>query len=233
MLPVNSSLSLLVLAALLALGALPAPPEVQAQILRLDRVSIEPTVGVAFPTGDFGNVDPACPSGSSGCDYPTQIGAETGWRWNLRLHYALTSHWGVVGGFGETKLDCSPVFCAVGDKPGTRALSLGVRRIAFPLGKMDIWVEGGGAWEEVSIVRTRDAAGKEISTLVRYPWTPGVYGGIGAELPITGRERLLFTPGFRFRYVPADPPEAHSDLESVTATYAILELGFRVTFGRG
>ena len=222
----NSSLFLLVL------GALLTPLPVQAQTFHLDRVSIEPRVGVAFPTGDFGNVDPACPPGGSGCDYPMQIGTETGWRWEVRLHYALTSHWGVVGGFGKTKLDCSPSFCGPDDKPGTRALSLGVKGIAFPLGSMDIWVEGGGALEEISIVRTQDATGDAISTLVHYPWAPGFYGGIGAELPLTGRDNFFFTPGFRFRYVPADPPDAHSDLESVTATYVLFEVGFRVNLGK-
>ena len=217
---------------LLVPGALLTPLPVQAQTFHLDRVSIEPRVGVAFPTGAFGNVDPACPPGGSGCDYPMQIGTETGWRWEVRLHYALTSHWGVVGGFGKTKLDCSPSFCGPDDKPGTRALSLGVKGIAFPLGSMDIWVEGGGALEEISIVRTQDATGEAISTLVHYPWAPGFYGGIGAELPLTGQDNFFFTPGFRFRYVPANPPDAHSDLESVTATYVLFEVGFRVNLGK-
>lgn len=228
----KSSGFLLVLGVLLGLVAFITPPPAHAQTLGLDRVSVEPRIGIAFPTGDFGNVDPACPPGASGCDYPKQVGTETGWRWELRLHYALTSHWSVVGGFGKTKLDCSPSFCGFEHKPRTSALSLGVRGIAFALGSMDVWVEGGGALEEISIVRTQDATGDAISTLVHYPWTLGVYGGIGAELALTGQDNFFFTPGFRLRYVPADPPDAHSDLEAVTATYVLFELGFRVTLGR-
>ena len=133
----------------------------------------------------------------------------------------------------DTKLGCSPSFCGSKHKPRTSALSLGVRGIAFALGSMDIWVEGGGALEEISIVRTQDATGNSTPTLVHYPWAPGFYGGFGAELALTGRDNFFFTPGFRFRYVPADPPDAHSDLEPVTAMYTLFELGFRVTLGRG
>lgn len=216
-----------------ALGLLlPSPPS-HAQTFRVDKLSIEPRIGVVFPTGDFGNVDPACPPGGSGCDFPKQVGVEAGWRWDLRLHYALTPRWGVVGGFGKTSLDCTAIFCGFEDKPGAMSLNLGLRGIVFPLGSMDFWVEGGGVLEKVSIIRTRDVSDNPVSKLVRYPWSLGFQGGIGAELALTGEGNFYFSPGFRFSYVPADPPDSNSDLDSITATYVLAEIGFRVVLGGG
>jgi len=97
---------------------------------------------------------------------------------------------------------------------------------------MDIWVEGAAALEEVTIIRTQDGAGDPASIRVSYPWAAGLSVGLGAELDLKGDEVLFFTPGFRFRYAPADPPASHPDLASITATYALFEVGFRVVLGR-
>lgn len=203
-----------------------------AQLLSLDRFSIEPRFGAAFPAGDFGNVDPGCAPGETGCDYPTQIGTETGWRWQLVGHYALTEDWSLAASYGQTMLDCSPSFCDLDDEPGTRALGLGIRGILFPIGSMDIWGEAGGVLEEVTIIRTRDLVGEPNSREVSYPWSPGFYGGMGASLPLRADRDIFFTPGFRFHYVPADPPDADSDLEPVDATYFVAEIGVRIVLGR-
>jgi len=218
---------------LLALGVgILGPTGVQAQSSTLARLSLEPRVGMAFPTGDFGDVDPACPPGSSGCPFPLQVGTETGWRWALRAHFAITEHWSVVGEFGKTSLGCSPTFCGTAKKPRTRGINLGIRAIAFPLGSMDIWVEGAGVLEQTTVIRVQDQEGNEVASAVPYPWSPGFSAGFGAELDLKGDESLFFTPGFRFRYVPSDPPDSNPDLASITATYMLFELGFRVVMGK-
>ena len=94
-------------------------------------------------------------------------------------------------------------------------------------------MEGGGVLESVSIVRTLDAAGDPNPKVVRYPWAPGLQGGMGAELPLTREGTFYFTPGFRFSYVAADPPDSSSDLDSITSTYVLAEIGFRVVLGGG
>jgi hypothetical protein len=219
------------LALVMAVGFGPAELEAQSSAFR--RLSLEPRVGMAFPTGDFGDIDPACPPGSSGCPFPVQVGTETGWRWALRAHFAVTDRWSVVGEFGKASLGCSPTFCGTTEKPGTQGVSLGLRTIAFPLGSMDIWVEGAAVLEQPTIVRVQDREGNQVSSAVPYPWSPGFAAGFGAELDLKGDEVLFFTPGFRFRYVPSDPPDSDPDLASVTATYMLFELGFRVLLGKG
>lgn len=209
------------------------PTSAQAQAPTLNRFSLEPRVGVAFPTGDFGNVDPACPPGGSGCPFPLQVGTDTGWRWALRAHYALNPHWSIVGEFGKANLDCSPTFCGIDHKPGTKGFSLGVRTIVFPLGTMDVWLEGAGVVEKVTVIRTQDQVGEPVSSAVSYPWSPGFTAGAGAELDLNGDRNFFFSPGFRFRYVPADPPDSDPDLASITATYMLFEVGFRVVLGKG
>jgi len=223
------------IAAILAALAVPgvSPSCAQAQSATLHRLSLEPRVGIAFPTGDFGNVDPACPPGASGCPFPLQVGTDTGWRWALRAHYALNPHWSIVGEFGKANLDCSPTFCGIDHKPGTKGFSLGVRAIVFPLGTMDVWLEGAGVLEKVTIIRTQDQAGESFPSAVSYPWSPGFSAGAGAELDLNGNGSFFFSPGFRFRYVPADPPDSDPDLASITATYMLLEVGFRVVLGKG
>ena len=208
------------------------PAPVSAQALKMDRLSVEPRVGVAFPTGDFGNVDPACPSGGSACPFPLQTGTATGWRWAISTHYALSPRWSVVGEFGKAHLGCSAIFCGTTEKPEIQGLSLGVRAIAFPLGSMDIWVEGAGVLEQATIIRSQDQEGNRNPSAVTYPWSLGFSGGVGAELPLRGAYDFFFTPGFRFRYVPADPPTSDSDLASITATYFLFEVGFRAALGR-
>lgn len=220
------------LALLLSLAGLFNPGMAGAQILSGDRLFVEPRFGAVFPTGDFGNVDPACAPREVGCDYPTQIGVETGWRWQIMAHYAFTPGWSLAAGFGKANLGCAPNFCGDEADPETRNLSLGVRTMAFPLGTMEIWVEGGAVLEEVVIIRTLDAAGEVVVDRVRYPWSPGVYGGAGASLPLRADRDLFFTPGFRFHYVPADPPDNHRDLRSVDATYVVAEIGVRIVLGR-
>ncbi|MFO8174859.1 MAG: hypothetical protein R6T96_11290, partial [Longimicrobiales bacterium] len=84
-------------------AVLAGPDPAQGQLLPGGRLSIEPRFGAAFPTGDFGNVDPECGSRETGCDYPTQIGTETGWRWEIAGHYALTEAWGLVATYRQTK----------------------------------------------------------------------------------------------------------------------------------
>lgn len=192
----------------MALAALLIPFPTGAQLLSLDRFSLEPRFGAAFPTGDFGNVDPGCAPGATGCDYPTQIGTETGWRWEMVGHYALTEGWSLAASFGQTRLDCSPSFCDVDEDPGSRTL------------------------EETTIVRTLDPVGEPVSREVTYPWSPGFYGGAGASLPLRAGGDLFFTPGFRFHYVPADPPDSDPDLRSIDATYIVAELGLRILLGR-
>ena len=222
------------LGALLALtAAFLDPGSVNAQALTLDRFSLEPRIGIAFPVGDFGDIDPFCPPGSSGCPFPLQVGTDTGWRWAIRAHYALSPHWSVLGEFGKASLGCSPTFCGTDNKPGTQGFSLGVRAIAFPIGSMDIWVEGAGVMEQVTIIRTQDKAGEVAASSVSFPWSLGFSGGVGAELDLTGEGDYFFTPGFRFGYVPADPPSTDADLASVTATYLLFEIGFRVALVKG
>jgi len=208
------------------------PETVAAQSTFLDRLSLEPRVGVTIPTGDFGNVDPTCPPGAQGCPRPLQIGASTGWRWGMRAAAALTPSWSIFLEYGKTTLGCSATFCGTEKHPGTNGLDLGLRGTVFPLGSMDIWAEGAAVIEEVSIIRTLDLAGEPAAIPVAYPWTIGVSGGVGAELDFRGDGVLYFTPGFRFRYVPVDPPNDQPDLTSVTATYMLFEVGFRVVLGR-
>ena len=204
------------------------PVPLSGQGFSRDRISIEPRIGVAIPTGDFGNIDPACPTGSSGCPFPIQVGTETGWGWAIRTQYALNPLWSLFGEYGKANLNCSVTFCGTRVSPGTKGLSLGLRAMALPLGNMDIWVEGAGVFEEVTIIRSEDREGNREPAAVAYPWSLGISGGVGAELPLTGENNFFFSPGFRFRYVPADPPDDHTDLTSVIATYMLFEVGFRV-----
>ena len=203
-----------------------------AQAFSRDRFSLEPRFGMAFPAGDFGDVDPACPPGSVGCDYPTQIGTDPGWRWEVAAHYAVADRWSLVAGFGQTRLGCSASFCGTSVDPGTRNLALGVRAHALPLGSMDLWIEGGGVLEEATIIRTLDLVGEPSARKVRYPWSPGVYLGAGASLPLRGDGDLFFTPGFRFHYVTADPPDSDLDLRSIDITYAVAEVGVKILLGK-
>jgi len=219
-------------AATVLLAGLFHPPAVQGQTSLVQRLSLEPRFGAAFPTGDFGNVDPACPAGSVGCDYPTQVGTEVGWRFGLAGHYALTERWSLVATLGLTRLGCSASFCDVDEEPGTRSLALGARANALPLGSMDLWIEGGGVLEKATIVRTLDLVGEPISREVTYPWSGGVYVGAGANLPLRAAEDLFFTPGFRFHFASADPPDSDSDLRSINVTYAVAEIGVKILFGR-
>ena len=204
-----------------------------AQSPVLSRFSLEPRVGVAFPTGDFGDVDPTCPSGSSGCPFPVQVGTETGWRWSLRALFALNPRLSLVGEYGKAKLGCSPSFCGTEERPETQGATLGIRLIAFGLGSMDFWVEGSGVLERPTIVRTRSETGETAISSVSYPWSPGFSVGVGTELDLKGDGTLFFSPGFRFRYIPADPPESDPDLASITATYLLIEVGFRVVLTAG
>jgi len=48
-----------------------------------------------------------------------------------------------------------------------------------------------------------------------------------------GEGNLFFTPDFHFIYVAANPPDSDSDLASITATYFLAEIGFRVMLGEG
>lgn len=217
---------------LLAVLLLTLPEAVAAQSTLLHRISLEPRVGVAFPTGDFGNVDPTCPPGAQGCPRPVQIGTSTGWRWGLRATAALTPSWSLFLEYGRTNLGCSTTFCGTEKHPGTHGLDLGLRGAVLALGSMVVWVEAAGVMEEVSIIRTLDEAGEPVATPVAFPWSVGAAGGVGAELDLRGDRVFYFTPGFRFRYVPVDPPDDQSDLTSVTATYMLFEIGFRVVLGR-
>jgi len=225
------ALALSVLLALsgLFLSGLP----LQAQTSLLQRISLEPRVGFASPTGDFGNVDPACPAGSSGCPYPIQIGTESGWRWGIRGLVGLNPRWSLVAEYGRSMLGCSATFCGTEKKPGIHGMSAGFRVLALPVGSMDIWVEGAGALEKVTVIRTLDEEGNPAPSTVAYPWSMGFSGGIGAELALDRRETWFFSPGFRFRYVPADPPDSQPDMTSITATYLLFELGFRMALGAG
>ena len=215
---------------LVLLSLLPVHP-LEGQLFSKGRWAVEPRVGVAFPTGDFGDVDAACPLGSVGCDYPLQTGAETGWRWEARVHLRLNPTFSLVAGFGKTMFGCSGPFCGTGPDPESRALSLGIKSHLFSLGTMEIWGEGGGALEKFSVIRTLTPAGEPTSLRVWYPWSLGFYAGGGAELALTARGNFFFTPGFRFRFIPADPPDAHADLASLDATYILGELGFKVLLG--
>jgi hypothetical protein len=145
----------------------------------------------------------------------------------------MSENWAVVGEFGKASLGCSPTFCGTTEKPGTRGLSLGLRAIAFPLGSMDIWVEGAGVLEQATVIRVQDPEGNQVSSAVSYPWSPGFSAGFGAELDLNGDGNFFFSPGFRFRYVPSDPPDSDPDLASITATYMLFEVGFRVVLGKG
>lgn len=208
------------------------PRAVSGQIPLTDRFSVEPRFGAAFPTGDFGNVDPGCAPGAVGCDYPTQIGTEVGWRFGLAGHYALTERWSLVATAGLTRLGCSASFCDIDEEPGTRSLALGARVDALPLGSMDLWIEAGGVMEKATIIRTLDLVGEPISREVSYPWSPGVYVGAGAALPLRAAQDLFFTPGFRFHFASADPPDSDSDLRSINVTYAVAEVGVKILIGR-
>ena len=222
-----------ILPILMTLGVvLFTPPPTHGQSFGLNRLSIEPRVGAAFPTGDFGNVDPSCPPGGESCPFPLQVGTETGWRWSVRALVEITPRLSVLGEYGRTSLGCSPAFCGTDKKPQTQAVGVGLRAIVFPLGSMDIWVEGGAVLEEASIIRTRDQSGSQSISTVSYPWSVGFSGGFGAELALTGERTSFFTPGFRFQYVPADPPSTDSDLSSITATYMLFEIGFRILLGK-
>lgn len=203
-----------------------------AQLLQLNRFSIEPRVGAAFPTGDFGNVDPSCPPGGESCPFPSQVGTETGWRWSIRALAELNKRWSLVGEYGKTNLGCSAAFCGSSKRPHAQSVGLGVRAVAFPMGSMDIWVGGGAVLEETTIIRTRDAAGNPDISAVSFPWSLGFSGGFGAELALTGERTSFFSPGFRFRYVPADPPDSAPELKAITATYMLFEIGFRILLGR-
>lgn len=129
-------------------------------------------------------------------------------------------------------MDCSATFCGNAVKPGVRGLGVGIRAIAFPLGSMDIWVEGEGVFEQVTIIRVQDPAGNRTPSAVDYPWSYGFSGGAGAELALTGKGDIYFSPGFRFRYVPADPSDSEPDMASVKATFMLFEVGFREGLGR-
>ncbi len=216
-------------AAILVLTAFPASGS--GQVTGLDRFSLEPRVGVAFPTGDYGDVDPGCPSGASGCAFPLQIGAEAGWRWEIRVHYALSPRWSLVAGAGKSQLGCSGPFCGGAPAPEANGGTLGMRGNILPVGSMRLWAEAGVALEEFSIIRTRTPVGDPTARRVRYPRSLGFYAGGGADLALTGRENLFFTPGFRFRQVVADPPSGQSDLKRVAATLLVAEIGFRVALG--
>jgi hypothetical protein len=137
----------------------------------------------------------------------------------------------MVAGFGQTRLGCSASFCGTRVEPGTRNLALGVRANALPLGSMDLWIEGGGVLEEATIIRTLDLVGEAIARKVRYPWSPGVYLGAGASLPLRGDGDLYFTPGFRFHFVSADPPDSDADLRSIDVTYVTAEVGVKILMG--
>jgi hypothetical protein len=216
----------------LILLAMVAPrQELSGQIFAKERFAIEPRVGIAFPTGDFGNVDADCPVGTTGCDVPLQTGVETGWRWEAQLHYLLTEKTSLVMGFARTKFGCTGPFCGFAAEPEARGLSLGLRSHLFSIGTMDIWGEGGGVFEEFSVIRSQNSSGDPESSRVWYPWSPGFYGGAGVDLALTGEGNFFFTPGFRFRFVPSDPPSDHSDLASVDATYIMAEVGFKVILG--
>ncbi len=217
----------------MTLGALTLPwGQASAQAFSLGRVSIEPRLGVAFPTGDFGDIDPTCAPRSTGCPFPVQVGTETGWRWGIRIDYALRSRLVLFGEYGKANLRCSAAFCGSTHQPGTRSLGAGLRAVPMSLGGMDLWVEGATVLERATIIRSVDREGNRDPSPVDYPWSLGFSGGVGAELPLTGGYDLFFTPGFRFRYVPADPPNDHADLASVTATYMLFEVGFRVALGQ-
>jgi hypothetical protein len=215
---------------ILTLSSLPS--EIQGQLFTMERFAVEPRLGIAFPTGDFGNADPSCPVGSAGCDYPDQTGVETGLRWDVRIHYRLSDRVTMVGSFGKTKFGCSGPFCGSGSDPETRDLSLGFRAMAFDVGSMGIWAEGGAAVEKFSIIRTRNETGEAEPSRVWYPWSFGIYGGGGVELPLTGDGNFFFTPGFHFRHVSSDPPSSDPDLQPVTATYILAQVGFKVVLAR-
>jgi hypothetical protein len=144
----------------------------------------------------------------------------------------LSRRWNVFLEYGKANLGCSATFCGTEKHPGTTGLDLGLRGTVLPLGSMDVWAEAAAVLEEVSIIRTLDEAGEAAAITVAYPWSVGVSGGLGAELDLRGDGFLYFTPGFRFRYVPADPPADQGGLTSVTATYMLFEVGFRVVLGR-
>ncbi len=208
------------------------PKAAVAQAVLPDFLSFEPRVGAAFPTGDFGNVDPLCPPRGESCPFPLQIGTEVGWGWSLRALAEIREGWSVVGEYGRAHLGCSTTFCGSTKKPETQSVGLGLRIVAFPLGSMDVWVEGGGVLEETTIIRTRDESGNSEVSTVAYPWSLGFSGGFGTELALTGSRTSFFTPGFRFRYVPADPPDTDPDLAPITTTYMLFEIGFRFLLGR-
>lgn len=217
---------------LLLLALFIQPSSLDAQLLQRGRFALEPRIGVAFPKGDFGDVDPECPLQTAGCDYPAQTGTEVGWRWDARVHYFLTEGLSAIAGFGKAKMGCPATFCGAAPEPETRSVSLGLKGRFLALGNMDLWAELGGTLEKFSVVRTKNPQGGVEALRVWYPWSPGVYGGMGAELALTGQRDFFFTPGFSVRYIPADPPKEHSDLDSVAAYYLLTEIGFKVLLGR-
>jgi hypothetical protein len=199
------------------------------------RVSIEPRVGLALPTGDFGDSDPTCPvipGGGPSCPYPIQTGAKPGWRWTLRAHYTLNTWLGVFAGYGQARFKCAAALCFGADKPKTQGFEAGFKAVVIPLGSMTGWVEGAGTYERVSIVRTLTPEGERQSLLVDYGGATGLSLGVGAELPLRGTLDLTFSPSVRFRLYDADPPSDHPDMASVPVRYALFELGFRYIFGR-
>jgi hypothetical protein len=215
---------------LLALAA--TSQNLDAQIFTKGRVGIEPRIGIAFPLGDFGNADPSCPVGATGCDYPDQTGVEPGRRWDVRVHYFLTDRVTLVAGYGRTKFGCSGPFCGSAPDPEAQAFDLGVRTVAGSLGSMDIWVEGGGSMEKFSIIRTRNESGEPESKRVWYPWSLGFFVGGGAELPLTGEGNFYFSPGFQYHHATADPPSSQPNLQSVTAQSLTAQIGFKLLLER-
>lgn len=202
-----------------------------AQTSRFSPFSFEATVGAAVPLGDFGNVDAGCPAGSTGCDFPLQIGAEPGWRWEGRLHVDFRGPVRLIVGYGQARFGCSSTFCGREARPGSRAVSVGVEGTLARFGRMRIWGDGGAQLETVSVVRTRDQAGVSAPKAVWFPWAPGVHGAVGVELPFSQEGSFLFSPGFRFHRTKLDPPDDHPDMTGISATYFLAELGFRFLMG--
>jgi len=203
------------------------PGDLQSQPGGQSRASFEFRVGAAVPTGDFGNVDVGCPVGSTGCDFPLQVGAEPGWRWEARGRWGFGAGSGVNLGYGQARFGCSTAFCGRDAKPRSKAVTAGVDGTLAWFGRMRIWAEAGVQLETVSVVRTRDQAGEADPKAVWYSWSPGLHGALGVELPFTEEGSFLFSPGFRFHRTVLDPPAGHEDMTGVSATYYLAELGFR------
>lgn len=192
--------ALLVAAALLGSGAVPAPLSAQGAPL-----TVETRLGAALPVSSFSGGDGVGEGADAGVGYGVEVTLGGGWR----TWYA---------GFSQMRFGCGQAGCPAGAAYVTTGVNAGVRVALAPGSRLIPWVGVGAFTTRVESPGVRGSP-EGVSEL-----------GFGAEaaagLWLQASRHLAITPAARVSRVGTELPGG----ERLSLRYLVLDVGLALTF---